>query len=135
MNTLAYADDLLLAAEDLRSLQMVLQKVEDVAKLGFSINAKKSELISWSSVPKEKKIMWRVQDSKAGIIKQLEYNETARYLGVDFDRRGVKTWNTFGKMKNLLKIISSAPLKPQRRIHLLTAFAQPKIFHQGTFNV
>ena len=77
--------------------------------------------------------MWRVQDSKAGIIKQLEYNETARYLGVDFDRRGVKTWNIFGKMNNLLKRISSAPLKPQQKIHLLTAFVQPKIFHRGTF--
>ena len=71
--------------------------------------------------------------SKAGTIKQLEINETVRYQGVDFNRHGVTTWNTFGKMKNLMKKISSAPLKPQQRIHLLTPFVQPKIYQQGTF--
>ena len=101
LNTIAYADDLLIAAKDLRFLQMVLQRVEDEAeKLGISINAKKSKLISCLSVPKEKKIICRIKDqlvSKAGVIRQLEFNKTVRYLGVDFNRHGVKTWNTFGK--------------------------------------
>ena len=38
MNTIAYADSLLLAAEGLRSLQMVLQRVEKAAdKLGLPL--------------------------------------------------------------------------------------------------
>ena len=35
-----------------------------------------------------------------------------------FNRQRVKSWNAFGKKKNLLGKISSAPLKPQQRIHL-----------------
>ena len=29
--------------------------------------------------------------------------------------------------------ISSAPLRPQQKIYLLTAFVQPKNYHQGTY--
>ena len=71
LNTIAYADNLLLAAE----------------KLGLPITAKKSRLICWSSMPKEN-ISGRIKDQlvpKAGVMKQLEFIETVRYLGVDFN--------------------------------------------------
>ena len=88
LNTIAYADNLL-ASEGLRSLQIVLQGVEDGAeKLGLPITAKKSRLICSSSMPKEN-ISRRIKDQlvpKVGVMNQLEFKETVRrYLGVDFN--------------------------------------------------
>ena len=138
VSTIAYADDLLLAAEDLRSLQHILRRVEEeAAKLGLKINAKKSRLISWTSVPKQKKIVCRDEDhitTQAGTIRQLKDNEIAKYLGVNFNRHGITTWSSFGRMKTLLEKITKAPLKPQQRLHLLTAYVQPKLYHQGSFS-
>ena len=84
-------------------------------------------------MPKEN-ISSRITDQlvpKAGVKNQLEFNETVRYLGKDFNRHSVKTWKTFGKkIKNTREKIRNAP---QQRIYLLTALVQTKLYHQGTF--
>ena len=87
-------------------------------------------------MPREKKIICRKGDhltSQSGTIQQMKADEKAKYLGVNFKRAGVDRVDSNGKLKRLMEKITRAPLKPQQRVHLLTTFIQPQMYHELSF--
>jgi len=55
-----------------------------------------------------------------------------RYLGVNFNIRGVCRWDAAG-FDNGLRMLTAGPLKPQQRLYFLNRHLLPRLFYQMSF--
>lgn len=134
VSVLAFADDLLIIGSSREGTQRSLDKVQ--ATLGhFGLELAPAKCVVFSLVPvgKIKKIKVVTEAwLRAGeyLIPQLKMLDTVRYLGVDFDHRGL----AFKDVKlldriNYLDRITRAPLKPQQRIWIVRKYLIPRFIH------
>ncbi|KAG7196446.1 hypothetical protein KM043_000117, partial [Ampulex compressa] len=132
VNTLAYADDILLIASTKNGLDVSLQAVEARAKeQGLLFNPRKCVCLSIVPSGKQKKykVLAAPQCSLAdgSQVHQLTPSEQWRYLGVDFRPVGPK--RAGGTINTELDRLTKAPLKPQQRLKILRCFLIPRYYH------
>lgn len=132
LDTLAYADDVLLFAGSVWGLQKALRAVEDKAREhGLNFNAQKCSVLSLVPSGKVKKIKVvttpTFQLGEGTFIPQITTTDEWRYLGIDFCPTGPKKVKT--DLAIFLDRITKAPLKPQQRLILVRCFLLPRIYH------
>ncbi|KAG7196611.1 hypothetical protein KM043_018807 [Ampulex compressa] len=132
VNTLAYADDILLFAATEWGMQTSLGLVEKKAReQGLLLHPDKCSVLSIVPAGKHKKVKiidtptFTMEDGT--FLPQLKTTAEWRYLGVDFQASGLK--KTKKDLGNLLENVTRAPLKPQQRLKILRSFLLPRIYH------
>lgn len=133
VDSLAYADDLVLLAEKSPRLQEKLQRLtEALRKAGMSLNARKSYGLTITKVSKRKQmvILPTTYECEGEAIKPMGTDDSVRYLGLHFNWKGRIVPKHTGKLDSLLKELTKAPLKPYQRLQLLKFHAVPKFTHE-----
>ncbi|KAK2577612.1 hypothetical protein KPH14_012895 [Odynerus spinipes] len=132
INSIAYADDVLLFSASKWGLQTSLGLVESRAEeMGLRLNAGKCSVLSFVPSGKEKKIKiistptFRLQDGS--LLPQIGTTSEWRYLGVDFQPAGPKKVGS--DLSIYLDRLTRAPLKPQQRLKILRCFLIPRLYH------
>jgi len=132
INSIAYADDVLLFAATKWGLQTSLRVVEDKAReMGLLFQGKKCSVLSLVPSGREKKIkimttpQFRLRDGTW--LPQLDTAAEWRYLGVDFRPAGPRRVGS--DISIFLSRLSRAPLKPQQRLKIVRCFFLPRLYH------
>lgn len=132
INSIAYADDVLLFAATKWGLQTSVRVVEDMAgEMGLLLQAKKCSVLSLVPSGREKKIKiltapeFRLRDGSW--LTQLDTSAEWRYLGVNFRPAGPRRVGS--DISVYLNRLSSAPLKPQQRLKIIRCFLLPRLYH------
>lgn len=132
INSIAYADDVLLFAATKWGLQSSIQMVENTAReMGLLFQAKKCSVLSLVPSGREKKIKivttpeFRLRDGST--LPQLDTTAEWRYLGVDFRPAGPRRVGS--DISIYLSRLSRAPLKPQQRLKIVRCFLLPRLYH------
>jgi len=130
INSIAYADDVLLFAATKWSLQTSLRVVEDKAReMGLLFQGEKCSVLSLVPSGREKKIkilttpQFRLRDGTW--LSQLDIAAEWRYLGIDF--RPAEPRKIDSDISIFLSRLSRALLKPQQR--LIRCFFLPRLYH------
>ncbi|MGL5761962.1 MAG: RNA-directed DNA polymerase, partial [Plesiomonas shigelloides] len=132
VDAIAYADDLSLFAGSADELKNKVQQLVSAAQLaGLSLNPTKSLVINIiSSKALHKTAVDTVgMELNDGTIPPLTVDRDFKYLGIQFTSRGKAPMNFKQKLHSYLENLSSAPLKPQQRLHLLRQYALPRLLH------
>lgn len=132
INSIAYADDVLLFAATRWGLQTSLGVVEDRAReMGLLFQAKKCSVLSLVPSGREKKIKIltapQVRLRDGSWLPQMDTTAEWRYLGVDFRPAGPKKVGS--DISIYLNRLSRAPLKPQQRLKIVRCFLLPRLYH------
>lgn len=128
----AYADDILLISGSELGLQHNLSKLANkLGEMGLAINTNKTSVLSMIHLGKEKK--WVVDkrsrfELSGQALKQLGPSDTWKYLGISFCGPKVVQTSKVGLIEEI-RVISSAPLKPQQKLHLLKQYVLPRHLH------
>lgn len=134
MNSIAFADDIILFASTPRGLQHLLDStVEYLQSCGMNVNPDKCLSVSIRNVPHVKKTIVDVQKKfriNGQEIKSLKRTDAWTYLGVSFTADGRTKVGTLNKLQDALNKVTSAPLKPQQRLYGLRTAILPSIYHQ-----
>ncbi|KAL7975812.1 hypothetical protein Chor_008348 [Crotalus horridus] len=133
VDSLAYADDLVLLAEKSPRLQDKLHLLsEALRKAGMSLNARKSRGLTVTKVSKRKQMVLTptTYECEGETIKPMGTDDSVRYLGLHFNWKGRIVPKHTGKLDSLLKELTKAPLKPYQRLQLLKFHAVPKYTHE-----
>lgn len=132
INSIAYADDVLLFAATRWGLQTLLRVVEDKAReMGLLFQGKKCSVLSLVPSGREKKIkivttpQFQLRDGSW--LPQLDTAAEWRYLGVDFRPAGPRRVGS--SISLYLSRLSRAPLKPQQRLKIVRCFLIPRLYH------
>lgn len=132
INSIAYADDVLLFAATGWGLQTSIRVVEDKAReMGLFFQAKKCSVLSLVPSGREKKIkivtgpQFRLRDGT--FLPQLDTTAEWRYLGIDFRPAGPRKVGS--EISIFLSRLSRAPLKPQQRLKIVRCFLLPRLYH------
>ena len=130
-NCIAYADDIVLIASTKLGMQKILTQIHiALSSFGLELSAEKSCVLSLVPSGKQKKMKvvcnngFRVGDE---ILKQLGVIDVWKYLGINFDGRGV-TKDRVSLCGDLGKL-DRAPLKPQQRLEILSSVVLSKHLH------
>ncbi|CAI2738299.1 unnamed protein product [Dicrocoelium dendriticum] len=132
-DAVAYADDLVLFAEDSSGLSAKLTAADAaLARAGMLVNIKKS--MSMTILANRKvgntalaPIVYRLEEES---LLLMEVDTVVRYLGLEFSWRG-KTGGLIGQeLVTYLNRITRAPLKPCQRMEILLIFLVPEFLHQ-----
>jgi hypothetical protein len=132
VNSLAYADDIILTASSRPGLQCLLNNfANNTARFGLQINSVKSH--TGSTVPDGKSKKIKIVQQPFFIfgseINCLGINSEWTYLGVPFNIGGITVPNI--TINNELELINRGPLKPYQRIEFLRSHLLPSKFHQA----
>lgn len=132
INSLAFADDVLLISATKWGLQTSLGLVEDTAgDQGLAFNARKCSVLSIVPAGKQKKFKIIVtptfQLRDGSLLPQLSTTAEWRYLGVNFQPSGPRSLRV--DLAGLLDGLTRAPLKPQQRLKALRCFLIPRFYH------
>lgn len=131
ISALAYADDLVLLASSKLGLQGSIDCVCKYGQMmGLQLNQAKSAVLSMVPDGKRKKMHYLEERSfKIGKrwLKQVSCVERWRYLGIDFKAAGAVMIEQ--DIKQALKNITRAPLKPQQRLEVLRGHLVPRFLH------
>lgn len=133
VDSLAYADDLVLLAEKSPRLQEKLHRLtEALRKAGMSLNARKSHALTLTKMSKRKQMVLTATSYECNgeTIKPMGTDDSVRYLGLHFNWKGRIVPKHTGTWDNLLKELKKAPLKPYQRLQLLRYHAVPKFIHE-----
>lgn len=133
INSIAYADDLVLLAEKSPRLQEKLHLLsEALSSAGMKLNAKRSIGLTIAKDGKRKcmALLPTTYKCEGGNINPLGPEDSVRYLGLQFNWKGCIIPKHTGKLDSLLQELSRAPLKPQQRMQLLKIFLVPKFTHE-----
>ena len=132
INTMAFADDLVLAATTGAGLQLLVTEITShLAATGLTVNPSKCKTLSIASNKHEKK--WFIlTDPVVSIggrwLPTLGPLETYEYLGIQVGGKG--RLSTPGSLlENGLEQLTRAPLKPQQRVYLLINHLIPRLMH------
>ena len=128
----AYADDLIIMAENLPRLQEKLDAASVALGLaGMKINTKKTKLLDirgahkpYITAASEKPLLFQNE-----LIKPLSPTDTLTYLGIPFTWKGKASVNHRLQLQESLSQIRKAPLKPQQRLELTRQHLIPKFTH------
>lgn len=129
----AYADDVILAADSKATLQRLLDTaVPMLEKRGLSINVDKSFSVTLVAAGKVKKV--KVIDTPefkiaGGLLPCRGVDAMWKYLGIMFDDRGRLPPNC-ASLSDFLDRISAAPLKPAQRLIILKDYLVPRFMHR-----
>ncbi|CAL7932983.1 unnamed protein product, partial [Xylocopa violacea] len=133
INGAAFADDLLLFASTKSGMQTALDITSEfLVSCGMSINAAKSLTVALVPVPHEKKT---IVDASLSFscggrkLPALKRTDQWKYLGVPFSPDGRVAANPSEQLAGTLRILTSAPLKPQQRLFALRTVVLPGLHH------
>ena len=133
LSHLAFADDVVLVAETQAGLQRQIDAFSGhLAKSGLFMNAGKCATLS--IVAQRAKKSWFCKATSSfrlggALISALKVQETYKYLGLQVSASGVCP-QVEAKLKDRLKELSRAPLKPQQRLWILRVKVIPALYHQ-----
>lgn len=133
VNNLAFADDVVLLCRTTSGLQrLVDQYAKELGLCGLQLNARKSASLSICANGKAKR--WFVNSEpfvRVGeeLIPTLGLEQTYKYLGLGVGVLRTKSC-VLDKLRDGLKQLSRAPLKPQQRMYLLRAHFLPQFIHE-----
>ena len=133
LSHLAFADDVVLVAETQAGLQRQIDAFSGhLAKSGLFMNAGKCATLS--IVAQKFKRSWFCNATSSlrlggDLISALKVRETYKYLGLQVSATGVCP-QVESKLKDRLKELSRAPLKPQQRLWILRVKVIPALYHQ-----
>lgn len=130
INSLAFADDLVLIAHTQNGLQELINIAVGVLhKAGLSLNPAKCKTLSILPLGKQKKtkvaeIPFKVDSS---IIPSTDIDETITYLGLPINCTGSPS--PYILYNKYCKLLSCSPLKPHQRLFALKYHIIPKLMH------
>ena len=133
LSHLAFADDVVLVAETQAGLQRQIDAFSGhLAKSGLFMNAGKCATLS--IVAQRAKKSWFCKATSSfrlggALISALKVQETYKYLGLQVSASGVSP-QVEAKLKDRLKELTRAPLKPQQRLWILRVKVIPALYHQ-----
>ncbi|KAL7053753.1 hypothetical protein AAHC03_026831 [Spirometra sp. Aus1] len=133
VDSIAYADDLVLFAESPHSLQQRLDGLANGLSLaGMVLNSAKCVSFYVQALGKEKSAcLCPCEVSiRRSVLRSLGPSNTFKYLRVPFSYRGRVTVGHRSVLSDMLDEITRAPLKPQQRIALLKRHCVPKLLHE-----
>ncbi|KAL7053891.1 hypothetical protein AAHC03_026745 [Spirometra sp. Aus1] len=133
VDSIAYADDLVLFAESPHRLQQRLDGLANGLSLaGMVLNSAKCLSFYVQALGKEKSACLCPCDVSIGgsVLRSLGPTDTFKYLGVPFSYRGKVTVGHRSALSGMLEELTRAPLKPQQRITLLKRHCVPKLLHE-----
>lgn len=137
LNAMAFADDVIIATSTATGLQQTLHGFEEfLTERGLNLNPKKCITLSLEANAKEKKtkILTEANFRIAGQqVPAMDTKSAWRYLGISFHALGVKATPILEELKDYLKKVSTAPLKPQQRIMILRCYLLPRLYHRLIF--
>lgn len=132
INSVAYADDIVLVATTRRGLQRNLDKFDEgLRPVGLTLNQSKSFSLSMIPAGKQKKVKIDTSQSfrvAGGQIRPMGVDDVWTYLGLDFEGKNTESFD--GKLPAGLDKITKAPLKPQQRLTMLRENVVPGILHR-----
>ena len=133
LSHLAFADDVVLMSETQAGLQRQIDAFSGhLAKSGLIMNAGKCATMSIVAV-KAKRSWYCNQESSLRLggvlISALNVNEAYKYLGLQVSATGVSP-KVEEKLREHLKQLTKAPLKPQQRLWILRIKVIPSLYHQ-----
>ena len=133
LSHLAFADDVVLMSETQAGLQRQIDAFSGhLAKSGLLMNAAKCATLNITALPAQKSWVCNQTSSlRLGgvLIPALSVNETYKYLGLQVSATGVSP-KVEEKLKEHLKQLTRAPLKPQQRLWILRIKVIPALYHQ-----
>lgn len=138
LNALAFADDLILAAETPAGLQTLLDHTHAFfVACGLEVNPSKCLSVGIKGQPKQKNsVLTRYAFTIAGnTIPCLGRTDTFTYLGVDFTPDGRSKVYPHVVLQPMIDRLTKAPLKPQQRLHALRTVLLPRLYHKLTLGV
>ncbi|VDL91436.1 unnamed protein product [Schistocephalus solidus] len=133
VDSIAYADDLVLFAESPLRLQQRLDGLANGLSLaGMVLNSAKCASFYVQALGKEKSACLHPCEVSIGgsVLRSLGPLDTFKYLGVPFSYRGKVTVGHRPILAGMLDELSRAPLKPQQRVSLLKRHLLPSILHE-----
>jgi len=133
LSHLAFADDVVLISATQAGLQRQIDRFSDhLKKSGLLMNADKCATLSIQAQPAKKSWVCNQTSSlrlEGTLISALKVGETYKYLGLHYSAMGV-TPQTESNLKEQLRQLSRAPLKPQQRLWILRIKVLPTLYHQ-----
>lgn len=133
LGSIAYADDLILLADNPGDLQMKLDGLcKGLQQVGMALNIKKLATLTTLKYGRRKHLVLAPSTYKTrdGKIPAMSVADTQRYLGVHFTWKGRTTLKQTKEVERMLQEITSAPLKPYQRVELVRDFMVPKLPHE-----
>ncbi len=124
LGSIAYADDLILLADTPGDLQRKLDGLcKGLHKAGMALNIKKSATLTILKDGRRKHLLLAPSalESRDGTIPA---------MGVHFTWKGRTTPKQTKEVERMLKVITSAPLKPYQRLEVIRDFLDPKLQHE-----
>lgn len=135
VNSMAFADDLILVASTAAGLQELLDIARDhLSPRGLHFNAAKCMSLALVASGRDKKV--KVQRETFYLGKDLlpiaTTDRSWRYLGVNFSVTGRQVPTALQELRGFLSTLTHAPLKPQQRLLMLRQFVVPRLLHRLT---
>jgi Reverse transcriptase (RNA-dependent DNA polymerase) len=136
VNSLAFADDIVLISRTFEGLQDLMTTTTDfLRKRGMSINPDKSVFLGIELDGKRKR-MYQVREASVTVdgkkLKVLDPRNVFKYLGVTFSASGKEAARFEVLDKGLQAIRSEKALRPEQKIRLIVDYLVPKIRHEFT---
>lgn len=134
INILAFADDLILAAETQEGLQQLMDHASKfLADAGLDANIQKCATLTIKGFGKSKYTaidQKTIFTLKGRAVTPLKRTDVWNYLGIKFDSNGRTKINNLESIMTQLERLSIAPLKPQQRLWIIRTILIPRMLHQ-----
>ncbi len=133
IDAIAYADDLVLVAQNSEDLQLKLDGLCGALRgMGMTLNERKSKAITILKDRRRKCLLLdpHSYSTEDGVIPAMGVLDKQRYLGLDFTWKGKVTPKHTGHLEKMLHEITTAPLKPYQRLDILKVFMVPRLVHE-----
>lgn len=133
INSLAYADDIIVFASTSRGLQKLFDHCNTyLQSCGMALNPSKCKTLSIKGQPKQKNVIVITNNFciNNNIVPSISSAEEWTYLGVRFNSRGRSKVYLGEFIVEPLERLTKAPLKPQQRMFALLVFLIPRLYHQ-----
>lgn len=133
LNSIGYADDLVLFATTAQGLQELLDVSTDyLKKCGLRTNSSKCFTVALKNVPKEKRSVVDASHTfkcAGQAIPALKRSDDWKYLGVPFTPEGRLASTPMIQLRRDINTLNAAPLKPQQRLFTLRTVVLPSLYH------
>ncbi len=133
IDAIAYADDLVLIAQNSDELQLKLEGLCGALKgMGMALNEKKSKAFTILKDGSRKCLLLAPHSYSTyeREIPAMGVLDKQHYLGLDFTWKGKVTPKHTGHLEKMLHELTSAPLKLYQRLELLKIFLVPRLVHE-----